>query len=45
MKNTLDGVYEAVQNFVEREVVEEIEDDENDLASESEINEVSDEEE
>ena len=30
-ENTLDAVYEAVQNFVEREVVEEIEDDEIDL--------------
>ena len=44
-ENTLDAVYEAVQNFVEREVTEEIEDDEIDLASESEINEEFGEEE
>ena len=37
-ENSLDGVYEAVQNFVEREVIEEIEDDENDLENESDIN-------
>ena len=44
-ENTLDGVYEAVQNFVEREVIEGVEDDENELVSETEITELMDEEE
>ena len=44
-ENTLDEVYEAVQNFVEREVLEQIEDDENVFDSESEITELVDEEE
>ena len=44
-ENTLDGVYEAVQNFVEREVIEDLEDVENDLVSETVITELMDEEE
>lgn len=44
-ENTLDGVYEAVQNFVEREVIEDVEDVENDLVSETVITELMDEEE
>ena len=44
-ENALDGVYEAVQNFVERDVVEEIEDGKNEITIEPEISEVVDEEE
>ena len=44
-ENTLDSVYEAVQNFVEREDVEDIESDDNDLKKGSKTIEVLDEEE
>jgi len=43
-ENTLDSVYEAVQNFVEREDVEDIESDDNDLKKGSKTIEVLDEE-
>ena len=44
-ENSLDSVYEAVQNFVEREIVDEVDRDEIDLAMVIDEDEIDDEEE